>query len=233
MLPSIDDEQKNDWNTFESREHFISIGNFLHEPNWDAVKYLKAEIWPLIRKQLPQAQLHIYGAYPSKKVADLNNINQGFIVKGRAESATEVMSNAKVCLAPLRFGAGQKGKLIDSMITGTPNVTTAIGAESMHDNFPWNGSIENTPQKIANAAVELYTNKNKWNTAQENGVKIINKCFDKNEIGKLLISSINNLYSNLEKHRLNNFTGAMLMHHSQASTKYMSRWIEIKNKATN
>ena len=89
--------------------HFSFIGNFLHEPNWDAVLYLKKEIWPRIRKQLPQVELHVFGAYPSQKVLDLHNPKEGFIVKGRAENVTQVFENTRVFLAPLRFGAGIKG----------------------------------------------------------------------------------------------------------------------------
>ncbi|MCV6605937.1 MAG: glycosyltransferase family 4 protein, partial [Porticoccaceae bacterium] len=59
--------------SFEQRQHFVSIGNFRHAPNWDAVLYLKQSIWPLIRQQLPQAQLHIYGAYPPPKATALHN----------------------------------------------------------------------------------------------------------------------------------------------------------------
>ena len=66
-------KKDNQWPSFSERKHFLSIGNFLHEPNWDAVLFLKQFIWPLIRKQLPKAEIHIYGAYPSKKVFDLNN----------------------------------------------------------------------------------------------------------------------------------------------------------------
>jgi len=67
MLESIINEEKNKWLPYEERKHFISIGNFLHEPNWDAVRYLKEEIWSKIRYKLPDAELHIYGAYSSDK----------------------------------------------------------------------------------------------------------------------------------------------------------------------
>ncbi|MFB0910489.1 MAG: glycosyltransferase, partial [Flavobacterium sp.] len=60
--------------SFEERNNFIFIGNFLHEPNWNAVQYLKETIWPLIKMQIPQAVLNVYGAYPSQKVVQLNNV---------------------------------------------------------------------------------------------------------------------------------------------------------------
>src|SRR5690606_3748129 len=63
---------------FGERQHFISIGNFRHVPNWDAVLCLKHSIWPLIRAQLPRAELHIYGAYMPPEASALHNPAQGF-----------------------------------------------------------------------------------------------------------------------------------------------------------
>ena len=223
-------KKDNQWPSFSEREHFLSIGNFLHEPNWDAVLFLKQFIWPLIRKQLPKAEIHIYGAYPSKKVFDLNNLKEGFLIKGRADSLERVMKKTKVCLAPLRFGAGIKGKLIDAMQFGVPSVTTDIGAEAMHGQYPWNGIIANQPHKFAKAAVELYTNEIKWQEAVENGAQILNNFFLKSNHSDLLIDKLLILKNQLKSHRSSNFIGEMLMHHTVMGTKYMSLWIEAKNK---
>ena len=230
LLDAITEKDQQSWLPYEDRGDFISIGNFLHEPNWDSVLYLKSEIWPLIHKQLPSAKMLIYGAYPSQKVFELNNPQEGFLIKGRAENANDVMGKARICLAPLRFGAGMKGKLIDAMLCGTPSVTTPIGAEAMHGNLPWNGAIEDTPEAIAAAAVNLYNNKSDWNQAQKNGVNIINQFFSREEHAENLIDAISKTQNSIEEHRRNNFTGAMLMQQSHAATKYMALWIEAKNK---
>jgi glycosyltransferase involved in cell wall biosynthesis len=230
LLDPIDEVIKANWKSFEERQHFIFIGNFLHEPNWNAVRYLKEEIWPLIRKELPKVELHIYGAYPSQKVLELNNVSQGFICKGRAKNAKEVVSNARISLVPLRFGAGIKGKLVESMQCGTPSVTTDIGSESMHGNLNWSGIIANTPQKIADSAIELYLNKVSWLKYQENGIEIIKQIYPKERLRKEFLDRVRLLLNTLENHRSQNFTGSMLMHHTLASTKYMSKWIEEKNK---
>ncbi|MCE3281243.1 MAG: glycosyltransferase [Bacteroidetes bacterium] len=216
--------------SFSQRKNFISIGNFLHEPNWDSVVYLKNEIWPRIRKKLPDVELHVYGAYPSQKVFELNNAKEGFIIKGRTEKLWDVMINSRVLLAPLRFGAGLKGKLIDAMTYGTPNVTTPLGAESMHGDLEWCGLIADNAQDFADSAVKLYSDEKLWKQSQQNGIKIINTLFQKKEAGEKLISNIQKLSHELQSHRMKNFTGAMLMHHTIASTKYMSKWIEEKNK---
>ena len=199
---------------------------------FQAVLYLKQVIWPLIRKQLPQAQLHIYGAYATEKATQLNNAKEGFIIKGWCENLKTTFINAKVCLAPLQFGAGLKGKLIDAMLYGTPSVTTTIGAEAMHENLPWNGFIENNPEKFADAAVELYLNEEKWTNFQQNGIEIINKCYSKLKHETDFINRIDEVFENLNSHRLSNFNGLMLQYHANKSTKYMSKWIEEKNKIT-
>ncbi|MDT0676946.1 glycosyltransferase [Autumnicola musiva] len=232
FLEGISEEEIKNLPDFNSRSHFLSIGNFKHEPNWNAVLQLKKEIWPLIRQKLPKAELHIYGAYPTQKVLDLHHKASGFLVKGRAENAYEVMKNAKICLAPLQFGAGLKGKFIDAMQCGTPSVTTSVGAEGIAGNFPWNGFIENKTKDFAEKAVGLYQNEKQWIKAQRNGFSIINQRFSKQIFEQELIGKINELNKNLLQHRRKNFTGAMLKHHLHKSTYFMSRFIEEKNRKT-
>ena len=219
--------------SFEDRNDFVFIGNFLHEPNWNAVQYLKETIWPLIKKQLPEAILNIYGAYPSQKVLQLNNTKEGFLIKGRAENANEVVLKARVVLAPLRFGAGIKGKLLEAMQCGTPSITTSIGAESMQDELPWNGFVEDNPKIFANKAVELYQDKKLWLQAQKNGVAIIEQRYLRSSFEADFKEQLGALLNNLQQHRLNNFIGELLQHHTLKSTKYMSKWIETKNKNSN
>jgi hypothetical protein len=230
LLDPVTDEVKKNWLDFEARAHFITIGNFLHEPNWNAVLYLKQEIWPFIRKELPGVALHVYGAYGTQKIEALHAPQEGFLIKGRAEDARAVVSKARICVAPLRFGAGIKGKLAEAMQCGTPSVTTDIGAEGMHGKLKWSGSVVNEATAFAKAAVQLYTNKILWNSSQEQGAVIINECYAKKELGKQLLKRILEVKHSLELHRLKNFTGAMLMHHTLSSTKYLSKWIEEKNR---
>lgn len=230
MLDSINNDKVESWSTFEERRNFVSIGNFLHEPNWDGVKYLKEEIWPGVHAKLPFAEMHIYGAYPSQKVFELNKPDMGFIIKGRAEDAREVLSNARVLLAPLRFGAGLKGKFVEAMLNGTPSVTTSIGAEGLNGEYDWPGYISDDPTELVEKAVELYSNESAWKEAKGAGVNIINNRFQKTNFDESLIQSIHYLKSELKNHRQANFLGSLISHHSMASTKYMSKWIEEKNK---
>lgn len=215
---------------FKQRQHFVTIGNFLHAPNYNAVLYLKEIIWPLIKKEIPDAELHIYGAYTSKKVDALHNQHKGFIIKGFTKNANTVIQNAKVLLAPIRFGAGLKGKLIDAMVNGTPCVTTTIGAEGMYGNMEPNGLIHNTSTEFAKSSADLYNNKVLWQHKQDNGFKIINKRFNDLHFKLKFLDVLREKIINLESNRLNNFTGQMLNFHTLQSTKYMSKWIAEKNK---
>lgn len=230
LLEPIEESTIQNLPSFEERNNFIFIGNFLHEPNWNAVQYLKETIWPLIRKQMPEAVLQIYGAYPSQKVLQLHQPKQGFYIIGRANDAREVVRNARVVLAPLRFGAGIKGKLLEAMQCGTPSITTTIGAEAMCGDLPWNGFITNDAQVIAVKAMEFYQDKTLWLKAQENGFEIIQKRYLKSLFEDDFIQHILKVQTHLKQHRLHNFMGALLQHHTLTSTKYMSRWIEEKNK---
>ncbi|WP_281298150.1 glycosyltransferase [Flavobacterium limnophilum] len=230
LLEPIEDSTIQNLPSFEERNNFVFIGNFLHEPNWNAVEYLKETIWPLIRKQIPEAVLQIYGAYPSQKVLQLHQPKQGFHIMGRADDAQEVVKNARVVLAPLRFGAGIKGKLLEAMQCGTPSVTTTIGAESMCGDLPWNGFVTDDAQVFAEKAVELYQEKTLWLKAQKKGFEIIEKRYLKSLFEDDFMEHILKVQTNLKPHRLQNFIGTLLQHHTLTSTKYMSRWIEEKNK---
>jgi hypothetical protein len=215
---------------FNNRKDFISIGNFNHKPNWQSVLLLKQTIWPKIRNKLPNANLRVYGAYATEKVLQLHNEKEGFLIKGWAENIKDTFTEARVLLAPLQFGAGLKGKIVDSMKFGTPNVTTSIGAEGMNYNEYWNGTIEDSIDDFASEAVELYQNKTKWLKSQQNGIVIFNQLFSKNKFEAELLNKLEFILENIEVHRFNNIVGEILQHHFLKSNMYMSKWIEEKNK---
>jgi len=230
MVNPISAETLKTFPKFSERKHFITIGNFLHEPNWQTVLQLK-KLWKSIKKALPEAEMHIYGAYVSEKAKQLHNEKEGFIIKGRAKSVESVFNSAKILLAPIPYGAGLKGKLLESMQLGLPNVTSLIGAEAMHGNLDWNGCITNSDEEFIEKAIELYSNEMLWNTAQENGMELVNKRYEKALFETEFVLKINDLLSNLVTHRNQNFLGQILQHQTMQSTKFMSRWIELKNKA--
>jgi glycosyltransferase involved in cell wall biosynthesis len=221
--------------SFSERQHFIAIGNFRHEPNWDSVLWLKHQLWPMIRAQLSavgmaHAELHIYGAYPPPKATQLHNAKEGFHIKGWAADAQAVMQRAKVCLAPLRFGAGIKGKLMDAMRCGTPSITTGIGVESMSGGLPWGGAVVDSADEYVAAAVLHYSNEDIWQRKQQLGFTILRDYFQREDYSLALQRRISELVDNISRERRENFIGQMLRHHHHKSTQYMGQWIEAKNK---
>jgi glycosyltransferase involved in cell wall biosynthesis len=214
---------------FNQRKDFVFIGNFFHEPNIDAVLHLKQNIWPLLKKEFTTAQLCIYGAYMPKKITQLHNPKEGFCVMGRANNALEVLQQARILIAPLRFGAGLKGKLLEAMQCGTPSICSTIGAEAMAGNLPWNGYITDDLSVFIKQAILYYKNEAHWKTAQKNGLYIVNQRFDKHLFESNFKEKITSIQQNLQQHRQDNFIGQLLLHHTANSSKYLSKWIEAKN----
>lgn len=229
MLLKINREQVKNWTSFDNRKDFICIGNGKHAPNVDAVVWLKEEIWPKIRKELPAVQLHVFGAYLPQQIKEMHSSRENFLIKGWVADAEKAMGEAKINLAPLRFGAGIKGKLILAMQAGTPSVTTSIGAEGLHEGMSWSGTVADNADDFAKAAIALYNNQNEWHKAQQNGSAIINSVYRKEKLHDHFNTKINDLQQNLTIHRAQNFIGILLQHQTMQSTKYLSKWIEEKN----
>jgi len=230
-LPIFADRLR-DLPSYEERNDFIFIGNFLHEPNWDCVKYLSKTIWPLLHAKLPDAKMMIYGAYPSQKVLELHQPKSNFYIMGRAADAFDVVKKSKIVLAPIRFGAGIKGKLLEAMQCGTPSVTSSMAAEAMNGDLNWNGFIEDDANDFVKAAVSLYQDKKIWQQCQENGFTILEQRYTKSIFESDFSTRITFLINSLAEHRKTNFMGALLQHQTLSATKYMSKWIEEKNANT-
>lgn len=212
---------------FEQRSGYTMIGSFQHAPNRDAVLNLKENIWPAILKRQPNAELHIYGSYMQAKDRQLHDVKSNFFMHGRVEDALATIQKHRVMLAPLRFGAGLKGKLVDAMQCGTPFVTTDVGAEGIHC-MPQ--SVLNDVDGFAQRAVTLHNQKNEWNEASLQGSRVFREQFADPSYQTEFLSVLNYISADIENHRKKNFTGAMLMHHRMQSTRFLSKWIEEKNK---
>ena len=214
--------------SYQQRKNFMTIGNLLHAPNVDSVLQLK-QIWPAIKKQIPESELHIYGAYAPQQVMQLHNEKEGFHIKGWAEDLEDVFTNYRLQIAPIRFGAGLKGKLVDAMRFGLPSVTSEVGAEGLCGELPFGGEIVASKEEFANAAIQLYSEENIWKKAQQNGFNIIENRFAENLFLKDFVDRVESISQNIEIHRQENFIGQILQYQNMQATKYMSKWIESKN----
>ena len=218
-----------DFVEFEERSDFVFIGNGRHKPNTDAIYFLNKEIWPNIRKAIPEAKLHIYGAYLPEKISALHQPKEGFYVEGWIKDAGKAMRNARINLIPLRYGAGLKGKLFQAIIRGTPSVMTQVGAEGtpiseLHE------LIGTDPVDLANKAVMLYRDKELWSRMSREGLALFQTEFCIEDHTKQLQEKLEYLQNQLDEQRAQNLIGSMLLHHTMASSTYLSKWISLKQE---
>ena len=210
-----------------ARAHFVFIGNFRHPPNADAVCALHDRIWPRIRAALPQAELHVYGAYPPRRFMDLSDEASGFIVKGPARDPVDTLAGYRVSLAPLGFGAGLKGKILDSFRAGTPVITTPVGAEGIFT-LPHPGVAMDEAGFVA-SAIELYQHEAPWQAHQAAARETL-ATFPPALLQQGM-EWLQEIRSDLQAIRAADHTGQAFWQQTLRSSEYFSRWIMAKNRA--
>lgn len=148
------------FNMFEQRKDLLFIGGFLHEPNEDAVLFLYDEIMPLVWKALPEVKVNIIGSYVPEKVLNLQS--DKFIVHGFVNQVEPYFNSTRLFVAPLRYGAGIKGKIGQSLENSLPLVTTDIGAEGFDFGNFKQDMVANNPKEIAEKIISIYNDSEKW-----------------------------------------------------------------------
>jgi len=162
----------NDVPDFEGRKNLMFLGGFQHPPNIDAAKYLVTEIFPTIRKKLPGVKLNIVGSNPPKSIKDLEA--DDIIVTGYVPDISGFLKESKAMLSPLRYGAGVKGKITQSLAFGLPVITTKIGAEGINLTHSENCMIANNSEEFIENTIKVYEEKELWNKLSKNGLKVAN-----------------------------------------------------------
>ena len=150
--------------SFENRKDLLFIGSS-HSPNIDALYYLYKEIMPLVWKRLPEVKVNIIGNV-NEKIKDIDHPN--FIFQGYVPDIVDFFKSNKIMIAPLRYGAGVKGKIGQAFEFYLPVITTSIGAEGMKLVNRKNTLIDDTKEGFASAIIELYNDKNLWLELQNN-----------------------------------------------------------------
>jgi O-antigen biosynthesis protein len=221
---------------FEQRKDFVFLGGFKHPPNIDQVKILKDVLWKQIRKQLPDANLHIYGAYPPLQVQQMHDKRNGFLVHGFLPNLDD-LNTYRVMLAPIRYGAGLKGKIVDSWIHGCPVVSTTMGLEGMFvesdENFAWGGLIGNDNEEFIKNAVTLYSDSMVWKRSQVNGISLLHNLFEERTNLERIQNAISIAKDNKDVRRSQDYTSALLWAQTARSTEYFSKWVELKERQQN
>jgi len=152
---------------FEDRRDVVFIGGFAHAPNVDAVLYFAREIWPLTRAHIPDGVFHVIGPDPTEEISQL--ASPGIHVHGYVPDVQQIFGRCRVAVAPIRYGAGVKGKVNQSMALGVPTVVTSIAAEGMYLEHGHNAMIADDPESFADAVVRLWTSPALWHELSSNG----------------------------------------------------------------
>jgi GT2 family glycosyltransferase len=146
--------------SFEERRDLVFVGGFGHPPNVDAVQWLIDEIFPRIRSVRPEIGLHLIGQMPEATRQELQG--NGVTAHGRVEDIDPWMDGCRIALAPLRYGAGVKGKVNTAMSHGLPVVATSIAAEGMFLVDGQNVLLGDDTDSFAAAVLRLYDDRELW-----------------------------------------------------------------------
>jgi glycosyltransferase involved in cell wall biosynthesis len=194
VLPWVQNIENSSPADFKDRKGLIFMGGYNHPPNVDAVKWFHKEVFPLVIKKVPNIEVTIYGSHVPKEISSLNARNFKVIGFIEEEKIKDIFDSAKIFIAPLRFGAGFKGKIAKAMSNGLPVITTDIGAEGMGLVDGENALIGNDSEAVANKIIRLYSDEALWNKISKNSLRYIGDNYSvdnaQHKIEKLLASDM-------------------------------------------
>lgn len=166
VIPTIHECEKSS-KPFDARKDLVFIGAYLHTPNVDAVKYFISEIFPTIRGQIPDINFLVVGSSIPEELRRLDV--PGVRIVGYVDDQKAVFDECRLMVAPLRYGAGVKGKIGSALGYGLPVVTTSIGAEGIGLESGQTAMVADDPKVFADAVIRAYQNRDLWNRLAQNG----------------------------------------------------------------
>jgi glycosyltransferase involved in cell wall biosynthesis len=175
VIPTIYPVEATDPPGFSGRKNLVFIGGFAHAPNIDAVLYFANEIFPLIHSRIRHAVFQIIGSDPPPEIVQLASAN--IEVLGYVADVKPIFDRARVSVAPIRFGAGVKGKVNQSMALGVPSVITSVAAEGMYLAHEHDAMIADDPESFADAVVRVWNSRVLWERLSINGRRNLREHF--------------------------------------------------------
>lgn len=160
---------------FGERRDLVFVGGFQHPPNVDAVLWFVNAVFPRVRAALPDVVFHVIGSKAPKAILEL--AHDGVQVHGYVADIAPFMDGCRLALAPLRYGAGVKGKINMAMSCGLPVVATTPAAEGMHAHNGEDLLVADTPQDFAAAIVRAYGDAALWTKLSDNGLANVREHF--------------------------------------------------------
>jgi len=189
IIPTFDLPPK-EFLTYDERKDLLFLGGFQHPPNVDSLKYLINDLFPKIRKKLPDVKLYVIGSNPTQEITEMCSEVEGIIFLGYVKVIDSYLKKCRLLLAPLRFGAGVKGKITQSLAYGLVVITTPIGSEGI-SNKNDKLLISNSDNEFVENTISVYNNKELWTTLSLNSIKYSENNFSPEYIYDTLEQTIN------------------------------------------
>ncbi|WP_448096595.1 glycosyltransferase [Luteibacter yeojuensis] len=160
---------------FMGRSGLLFVGGFGHPPNEDAVRWFVAEVLPLVRVTAPDTILHVVGDIdpPARRSIE----GEGIEVHGRVADIAPLYGQVLISVAPLRFGAGVKGKVNQAMSFGVPVVLTTVAAEGMYLQDGVDALVADTPEVFAAAILRLSHDETLWTAMSDASLENVRRHF--------------------------------------------------------
>lgn len=215
--------------SFQFRKNIAFIGNYRHEPNREGILWFVEEVWPDIRRNHPDQELHLYGAYVPREITELEKSISGVRVKGWCESVGEVLSGYLMTIAPLRFGAGIKGKIIESWNVGTPVLGTLVAFEGMKVQGELEELVIKEKEDWDRVISTLLIDPSSWKRLSRGARDHVKAYYSLAEIQTKVLKGLNERLN--ESPQFKNWYRDVLLMESFERTKYFSKWIELKNES--
>jgi glycosyltransferase involved in cell wall biosynthesis len=174
--------------TFERREHLLFIGSLYHSPNTDGLLFYLDEIHPLVRRALPGVVLHVVGDGAGAEIT--SRASDDVRVHGYVPDAGPLFRGSRVMVAPLRYGAGAKGKVGEALAHGLPVVTTGIGAEGMGFTAGRELLVADSPQDFAAAVARVYLERDLWQSLSDHGYAFVETHLSPRVVGQIINDSV-------------------------------------------
>jgi GT2 family glycosyltransferase/glycosyltransferase involved in cell wall biosynthesis len=170
--------------SFDERRDIVFVGGYQHTPNVDAVQYFTAEIMPRLRERLPGVRFYVVGSKPPAEVLAL--AGEDVIISGFVEDLNSLLNNMRLSVAPLRYGAGIKGKIGTAMAVGLPTVATPIAAEGMSLTDGENILVADGADDFAKAVIRLYEEEILWASISESSIRFADSTWGAEAAWKIL-----------------------------------------------
>jgi glycosyltransferase involved in cell wall biosynthesis len=175
--------------SFDDRKDLVFVGGFRHQPNIDAVEWFVSAVLPIVRESLADVRMHVIGAGPPPQIQALG-AHPDVVVHGHVPDLDPYMDGCRVALAPLRFGAGVKGKINLSMAHGQPVVGTSIACEGMHLTDGVDVLVADDPVEFAAAVVRAYIDRDLWKRLSEHGAANVRQHFSVEAARETVLASL-------------------------------------------